>query len=156
MKKWDWWCQSSWLSENHKKFFGFFTVFWGDLEGAGWFSPPCSQATSRSPALLGLRKTVSTLCSQYTFTATVPSTSLNNVVTFSDTNTIRKIRDKFQLHFKQVFFMRAGHLRFEILSQSCRRNFWRLSWLIARVSQLYAIKLDSYLISNKYWIIILF
>ena len=28
----------------------FFTVFWGDLEGAG---PPCSQAISRSPALLG-------------------------------------------------------------------------------------------------------
>ena len=35
--------------------FWFFTVFWGDLEGAGWFSPPpCSQATSRSPAQLGL------------------------------------------------------------------------------------------------------
>ena len=33
----------------------FFTVFLGDLEGAGWFSPPPrSQATSRSPALLGL------------------------------------------------------------------------------------------------------
>ena len=26
------------------------------LEGAGWFNPPCSQATSRSPTLLGLIK----------------------------------------------------------------------------------------------------
>ena len=44
------------LSENQKKIFWFFTVFWGDLEGAGWFSPsPHSQATSRSPALLGLK-----------------------------------------------------------------------------------------------------
>ena len=62
MKKGVWRSKISWLflihyelSENQKKFFWFFTVFWGDLEGAGWFSPPpCSQATSRSPALLGL------------------------------------------------------------------------------------------------------
>ena len=32
-------------------------MFWGDLEGSGWFSPsPHTQATSRSPALLGLNK----------------------------------------------------------------------------------------------------
>ena len=37
-----------------KIFGGVFTVFWGDLEGAGWFSPPRTQATFRSPALLGL------------------------------------------------------------------------------------------------------
>ena len=35
-------------------FFWFFTVFWGDLEGAGWFSPPLNQETSRSPTVLGL------------------------------------------------------------------------------------------------------
>ena len=60
-KKGVWRSQISWLflihyelSENQKKIFWFFTVFWGDLEGAGWFSPPRSQATTRSPALLGL------------------------------------------------------------------------------------------------------
>ena len=47
MKKGVWRSQISWLflihyelSENQKNFFWFFTVFWGDLEGAGWFSPP--------------------------------------------------------------------------------------------------------------------
>ena len=62
IKKGVWRSQISWLflihyelSEKQKKFFWFFTVFWGDLEGAGWFSPPpCTQATSRSPAPLGL------------------------------------------------------------------------------------------------------
>ena len=34
----------------------FLTVFWGDLEGAG--PPPRTQATSRSPALLGLIKKI--------------------------------------------------------------------------------------------------
>ena len=28
------------LSKKQKKMFGFFTVFWGDLEGVDWFSPP--------------------------------------------------------------------------------------------------------------------
>ena len=63
MKKGFWRSQISWLflihyelSENQKKNFWFFTVFWGDLEGVGWIShpPPRSQATSRSPALFGL------------------------------------------------------------------------------------------------------
>ena len=36
----------------------FFTVFWGDLEGAG----PRSQATSRSPALLGLKHLIWMKC----------------------------------------------------------------------------------------------
>ena len=60
MKKGVWRSKISWLflihhelSENQKKIW-FFTVFWGDLEGAGWFRPPCIQATSRSLALLGL------------------------------------------------------------------------------------------------------
>ena len=57
MKKGVWRTQISWLflihyelSENQKYFFGFFTVFWCDLEGA----PPHPQAKSGSPALLGL------------------------------------------------------------------------------------------------------
>jgi len=57
MKKGFWRSQISWLFlihyellENQKKNC-FFIVFWGDLEGAG---SPRSQATSRSPALLGL------------------------------------------------------------------------------------------------------
>ena len=60
MKKGVWKSKISWLFPIHLKLSGnqkkiwFFTVFWGDLEGAGWFSPPCSQATTRSPALLGL------------------------------------------------------------------------------------------------------
>ena len=47
MKKGFWRSQISWLflihyelSDNQKKIFWFFTVFWGDLEGAGWFSTP--------------------------------------------------------------------------------------------------------------------
>ena len=37
------------LSEN-PIFFLFFTVFWGDLEGAGWFSPPpCPQSNIQEP-----------------------------------------------------------------------------------------------------------
>ena len=47
---------SLWTFRKSKKNFCFFTVFWGDLEGAA----PHSQATSRSPALLGL----SSLCRQ--------------------------------------------------------------------------------------------
>ena len=39
------------LSENKKNVF--FTVFWGDLEGAGTLYP-CTQATFKSPVLLGL------------------------------------------------------------------------------------------------------
>ena len=37
------------LSENQKKFFWFFTVFWGDLEGAGWFSPPPLSSNIQEP-----------------------------------------------------------------------------------------------------------
>ena len=40
------------VSENQKN--GFFTVFWGDLEGAGTLCPPRTQATFKSPAPLGL------------------------------------------------------------------------------------------------------
>ena len=61
-KKWVWRSQISWLflihyelSENQKKIFWFFTVILGDLEGAGTMCPPpYTQATSRSPTLLGL------------------------------------------------------------------------------------------------------
>ena len=45
-KKGVWRSKISWLflihyelSENQKKIFWFFTVFWGDLEGVGWISP---------------------------------------------------------------------------------------------------------------------
>ena len=51
---------SLWTFRKSKIFFWFITVFWGDLEGAGWFSPPHSEATSRSPALLGLKKAIPT------------------------------------------------------------------------------------------------
>ena len=56
MKKGVWRSKISWLflihyelSENQKKFFWFFTVFWGDLEGAGWFSPPPLSSNIQEP-----------------------------------------------------------------------------------------------------------
>ena len=56
MKKGVWRSQISWLflihyelSENQKIFFWFFTVFWGDLEGAGWFSPPPLSSNIQKP-----------------------------------------------------------------------------------------------------------
>ena len=56
MKKGVWRSQISWLflihyelSEKQKKIFWFFTVFWGDLEGAGWFSPPPLSSNIQEP-----------------------------------------------------------------------------------------------------------
>ena len=56
MKKGVWRSKISWLflihyelSENQIKFFWFFTVFWGDLEGAGWFSPPPLSSNIQKP-----------------------------------------------------------------------------------------------------------
>ena len=56
MKKVVWRFPISWLflihyelSENQKKNFWFFTVFWGDLEGAGWISPPPLSSNIQKP-----------------------------------------------------------------------------------------------------------
>ena len=46
---------SLWTFRKSKKNFWFFTVFWGDLEGAGWFSPPPLSSNIQEPALLGLK-----------------------------------------------------------------------------------------------------
>ena len=48
------------------KFLQFFTVFWGDVEGAGTFTPsppskPPTKASSRRTPLLGLNKLVSSI-----------------------------------------------------------------------------------------------
>ena len=62
MKKGGWWFEISLLflihfklSENQKNIV-FFTVFWGDLEHAGTLWRPHTQATLKSPTLIGLIK----------------------------------------------------------------------------------------------------
>ena len=56
MKKGVWMYKFLWLflinyelSENQNKIFWFFTEFWGDLEAAGWFSPPPLSSNIHEP-----------------------------------------------------------------------------------------------------------
>ena len=58
-KKGVWKSEISWLFLIHYKLLenqkiGFFTVFWGDVQGVYTLCPPCTQATFKRPAPLGL------------------------------------------------------------------------------------------------------